>query len=126
MKSSILEVHRGHMRSSSGLSIASSIGLPERRGSDEIFNLGSARASIDARAGIEGSHSIPGTPGLSAMDHASWGETPGHYGGEGWEEPPPAYTSPVETRNHGPDSLPMLRIETISPPRSNASTPVGR
>ncbi|TGZ81875.1 hypothetical protein EX30DRAFT_358609 [Ascodesmis nigricans] len=88
-----------HGRSLSNLSYAESIEAPERRRSDEIFNMGSARASMDHRnsnasslhpstaagASIRQVHNDSGLPPAPDYEGADWG-------------PPPEYTSPIETR----------------------------
>ncbi|KAI5803880.1 hypothetical protein EDC01DRAFT_476874 [Geopyxis carbonaria] len=113
--SSIRSLH-GHGRSHSNLSYTSSMGTPERRRSDEIFNMGSARPSVDTRPGTGiGSGEPPDTP--PPFD----GPTP-DYEGMDWGEPP-EYSSPVETRNHGPNQLPVLRIDTASPAHSRSPSP---
>lgn len=123
----------GHSRTGSTLSLAASDG----RTSDEMFNpnmplvsphqrpgtsQGSVRSMLypDAANGSTSAIDMPDTP-------PAWHDLPppdtADYGGSEWG-PPPGYTSPVETRNTGPDSLPVLRINTATPASSVAPSPV--
>jgi len=92
-----------HGRSESGVSYTSA--TPERRGSEEIIRMGSARPSTDTRRESE--------PVANGDDPPPF--APGDYDGSEWG-PPPDYTSPVETRNRGIDTLPVLRVETNQTP----------
>ncbi|KAL7276446.1 hypothetical protein RUND412_000550 [Rhizina undulata] len=90
-----------HGRTNSAVSFGSSMGTPERRRSEEIFNPASARGSVDASVRIVPRSAGGDIPGLPQYEGQDWG-------------PPPEYESPIETRNTGPNLLPALRIETAA------------
>jgi hypothetical protein len=116
---SIRSVYHAHGRTESGTSYLSGIGTPERRGSDEIIRMGSARPSIDNR-GAEGRPSL--NVGRESQDELlpppppfpEITQPPAVYDGGDWG-PPPDYASPVETWNHGIEGLPVLRVDTGTP-----------
>ncbi|RPA92576.1 hypothetical protein L873DRAFT_1831111 [Choiromyces venosus 120613-1] len=99
MQGSIRSGRSSHIRTSSALSLTSTLGTPERRRSDEIFSMGSAHPSQDNRDG--------------SYDNVPLDRPPGYAGEPDWGAPP-EYPGIVED---GPGDLgvPVLRIETASP-----------
>jgi hypothetical protein len=124
---SIRSVYMHHSRTESGTSYISGTGTPERRGSDEIMRMGSARPSMEIR-GAEGRPSLTFRresqdgllPPPPSFPHIT--EPPVAYDGADWG-PPPDYTSPIETRNHGIEGLPVLRVDTGTPTPGGSRAP---
>lgn len=113
----------GHSRSQSNLSYASSTpGTPERRRSDEIFNMGSARPSFQTDAGRISTSDSLRPPDMANIRQMETTEPAPDYEGADWG-PPPEYTSPVEVRNRGLDNLPILVVDSGTPGTSRAPTP---
>lgn len=95
MENSIRSGRSSHGRTNSAISMESmGLGSPERRRSDEIFRMGSARPSMDDRDS--------GLP--------DEGDRPPGYAGPDWGAPP-EYDGP----RGGGVGIPVVRIETSSP-----------
>ncbi|KAA8908209.1 hypothetical protein FN846DRAFT_680638 [Sphaerosporella brunnea] len=121
---SIRSAYHAHGRTDSGTSYVTGIGTPERRGSEEIIRMGSARPSMETRPSMD--NRAEGGPSLNVGRESQDGilpppppfpeiaEPPVAYDGADWG-PPPDYTSPVETSNHHIEGLPVLRIDTGTP-----------
>ena len=107
---SIRSSYMTHERNGSGTSYyGSAAHTPERRGSEEIIRMGSARPSMTGDDALRSSSGMLYPPPLFTPHPA-----PIDYDGSEWG-PPPGYTSPTESRNNGPDGLPILRIDTGTP-----------
>lgn len=99
MGDSIRSGRSSHIRTNSALSLTSTLDAPEQRRSDEIFNLGSARPSLDNRD--------------STHDSVPSDRPPGYSGDPDWGSPP-EYPGIVED-GRGDMGVPVLRVETASP-----------
>lgn len=99
MGDSIRSGRSSHIRTNSALSLTSTLDAPEQRRSDEIFNLGSARPSLDNRD--------------STHDSVPSDRPPGYSGDLDWGAPP-EYPGIVED-GRGDMGVPVLRVETASP-----------
>lgn len=101
-------------RSSSILSYSES---PERRRSDEFFGPGGGRASSTSLA----PERTPEYERRSTVNLVPPESVPDYEGGS-WGAPP-EYTSPIEMRNRGADTLPILRVDAGTPGTSRSPSP---
>jgi len=103
MGDSIRSGRSSHIRTNSALSLTSTLDAPERRRSDEIFSMGSARPSLDNRDSIHD----------NVHDSVPSDRPPGYSGDLDWGAPP-EYPGIVED-GRGDMGVPVLRVETASP-----------